>query len=63
MLLLGRGWAQPVDKQKLETNDYHRVFENCHISSSMTPRGLKLSRERTYTIIDHRIDLFFSRSN
>ena len=41
----------------------NRMYENCHISASMALRNLKIGRERGYTIIYHRMDLFLSRSN
>ena len=52
-----------MDKQKLETNYYDRLHENCHISASTAPRHLKIGGETACTIIYHRMDLFLSRSN
>ena len=59
----GRGWAQAVDKQKLETNYYDPVYENCHISAFKAPRHHIIGRERAYTIVHHKMGLFLSRSS
>ena len=53
----------PKNKQKLETNYYDRLYENCHISASAASRHLKIGRETAYTIIYHKMDLLLSRSN
>ena len=58
----GRGWAQVVDKQKLETNYYHRMCENCHISASTAPRHLKIGKERAVTMIYHKMNLFLAEA-
>ena len=50
-------------RQKLETNYYDRMYENCHISASPASRHLKIGKERAYTMIYHKMDLFLSRSN
>ena len=52
-----------VDKQKLETNYYDRMYGNCHISASTARRNLKIGKERAYTMIYHKMNLFLSRSN
>ena len=39
------------------------MFENCHVSASTAPRHLKIGKERAYTIIYHKVNLFLSRSN
>ena len=44
--LLGRSWAQHVDKQKLETNYYDRMYKNYNISASLASWHLKIGRER-----------------
>ena len=51
-----RGWV--VDKQKLETSYYDRMYENCHIPASMAPRHLRTGRERACTIIYQKADFF-----
>ena len=39
------------------------MYENCHISASTAPRHLKIGKERAYTMIYYKINLFLSRSN
>ena len=39
------------------------MYESCLISTSTAPRHLKIGKERAYTMIYHKMDLFFSRSN
>ena len=39
------------------------MYKNCHISASMAPRHLKIGRERAYTTIYHKMDLFLRKSN
>ena len=51
-----------VDKQKLETNHCHQMYENCHISASKVPRYLKFA-ERGRTIMYHKMDLLVRRTN
>ena len=49
-------------KQKLETNYYDQMYKNCHISASRAPRHLKIGKERAYTMIHHKMNLFLSRT-
>ena len=49
--------------QKLETNYYDPMYKDCLISASTAPRHLKIGRERAYTIVFHRMDLFLNRSD
>ena len=39
------------------------MYENCHIPASMAPMHIKIDKERAYTVIYHKMNLFLSRSN
>ena len=52
-----------LGKQKLETNYYDRMYEDCHISASAASRHLKIGKERGYTMIFDKMNLFLSKSN
>ena len=57
------GTELSTNRNLKELNYYDRMCENCHISASTTSRHLKIGKERAYTVIYHKMNLFLSRSN